>query len=764
MNQEPSILDFIKASIRHGFNQIFHLSTGEIDSEKPESLSGNQIPASRPAAGESTPEGQAGGSHTGAGTEDLLKMGKEGANDRGEEKAAGEAVPNVSNGGFLKNLFSSWRTWLAFGLALAAQLSLQPHQGAARQWETGFILFLLAGLVLVWANIRHEWSIQAWPASAEKSSDDRTFLRSSAAFIAALVFSLITFTVFKGGVFTWLNLVVWFLALLTMFWAFWKPGSHAKGWWSRVKDFASRPKWHIKLDRWALLVLAAFGLAIFFRTFRLTEVPSQMVSDHAEKLLDISRLLAGKTSVFFPNNGGREFFQFYLTAGIILLFKTGLTFMSLKIGTTLAGLVTLYFIYLLGKEIGNSRVGLLAMTFAGIAYWPNVISRFGLRLPMYPLFYAPALYFLILGLRQRNRNMFALSGLFLGLGLNGYTAYRVVPLVILVAIALYLLHKQSRGYRRQAVWGLIALVLISFIVFIPLLRYVIENPQGVIFRSMSRLGTWEQPLPGPAWQIFLDNFRKSLTMFSWDDGNTWPISVPNIPVLDAISSVLFHLGVVLLAIRYIRQKNWTDIFTLVSIPLLMLPSILSLAFPAENPSLSRSAGAIISVFLIVGLALDGLLKLVENMSASAWSKGFAWLVGLALLVGAGAQNYDLVFNQYRELYDASAWNTSEVGQVVRDFTQMEGTVKSEWLVAYPYWVDSRLVMINAGFPTQDDAIMPENLKDTQAVSGAKLFILNIQDNPSVETLKSLYPRGWVTEYQSQYPNKNFLIFFVPPSP
>jgi 4-amino-4-deoxy-L-arabinose transferase-like glycosyltransferase len=763
MNQEPSILDFIKARIRHGFNRIFHSSSGHVDSEKPETLSINHAPGSLSAV-ENIPEERLDGINSGTGTEGLLKMEQEEPHDRGEEKAGADVAPKVPNAGFLKNLFSRWRTWLAFGLALAAQLSLQPRQGAARQWETGFILFVLAGLVLVWANLKHEWSLQAWQTSAEQPSEDRTFLRSSAAFIASLVLSLITFTAFKGGLFTWLNLVVWLLALLTMVWAFWKPGAHAKGWWSRVKDFIFRPRWNIRLDRWALLVLAVFGLAIFFRTYRLTEVPSQMVSDHAEKLLDISRVLAGKTSVFFPNNGGREFFQFYLTAGIILLFKTGLTFMSLKIGTTLAGLATLYFIYLLGKEIGNSRVGLLAMAFAGIAYWPNVISRFGLRLPMYPLFYAPALYFLILGLRRRDRNQFVLSGLFLGLGLNGYSAFRVAPFVILVAIGLYLLHKQSKGYRRQAIWGVFALVLISFVVFIPLLRYMIENPQGVIFRSMSRLGTWEVQLPGPAWQIFLDNFRKSLTMFSWDDGNTWPISVPNIPVLDAISSALFHLGVVLLAIRYIRQKNWTDIFTLISIPLLMLPSILSLAFPAENPSLSRSAGAIIPVFLIIGLAMDGLLKLIESMSASAWNKGLAWLVGLALLVGACAQNYDLVFNQYRELFDASAWNTSEVGQVVRDFTQMEGTVKTEWLVAYPYWVDSRLVMINAGFPTQDDAIMPENLKNTQAEPGAKLFILNTQDNPSLETLRSLYPKGWVTEYQSKYPNKNFLMFLVPPSP
>jgi hypothetical protein len=205
-----------------------------------------------------------------------------------------------------------------------------------------------------------------------------------------------------------------------------------------------------------------------------------------------------------------------------------------------------------------------------------------------------------------------------------------------------------------------------------------------------------------------------------------------------------------------------DIFTLISIPILMMPSILSLALPVENPSMSRSAGAIIPVFLIIGLSLDGLLRLIESMSASSWNKRLAWLVGIFLLVGASVQNYDLVFNQYRKLFDASSLNTSEIGQVVYDFTQMVGTSKTQWLVGFPYWVDSRLVMINAGFPTQNDAIMPPNLQDTQALSGFKMFILKIQDDPSVETLRSLYPQGWVMQYKSKYPDKDFLIFFVPP--
>jgi hypothetical protein len=242
-------------------------------------------------------------------------------------------------------------------------------------------------------------------------------------------------------------------------------------------------------------------------------------------------------------------------------------------------------------------------------------------------------------------------------------------------------------------------------------------------------------------------------MFAWDDGEVWPISVPHRPVLDVVTSVLFHLGVVLLIVRYIRQRHWMDIFTLISIPMLMLPSILSLTFPGENPSLNRSGAAIIPVFLVVGLAFDSLLTALASVSASIWNNRFALATGIFLLAWASLQNYDLVFNQYKKLYDLSSWNTSEMGEVVHNFAGLTGRSDTIWLVGYPHWADSRLVMINAGFPLRDNGILPENLQDT--------LLVNPDDFAGTETLKSLYPDGWVMEYKSKYEAKDFMLFFVP---
>jgi hypothetical protein len=421
--------------------------------------------------------------------------------------------------------------------------------------------------------------------------------------------------------------------------------------------------------------------------------------------------------------------------------------------------------YLIGKELGSKRIGLLAVFFAGIAYWPNVISRFGLRFPLYPLFVAPTLYYLIRGLRTRNRNDFILSGLFLGFGLHGYTPIRILPFVVVIAVGLYLLHSQSKGNRRQAVIWLAILAVVSLIVFLPLARYWLDNPGTFSDRAFSRLGTNASPLPGPILQVFLSNTWNAIRMFNWNDGETWVNSIVYRPALDVVSGALFILGMAMVFIRYIRQRHWLDLFLLLSIPLLELPSILSLAFPNENPVLSRTGAAFVPVFLIVAIALDGLLSGFQARLNRRIGTTLTWVVILFLAGWSSFQNYDLVFHQYADQYSASSWNSSEMGAIIKQFDQVYGTTNSVWIVAYPYWVDTRLPGVWAGIPNRDFAIWPRDFNSTLDVAGTKLFMIKSEDTKDVDALLQLYPHGVLSTFHSatNLEGKNFLILFVPPN-
>ena len=649
-----------------------------------------------------------------------------------------------------------WRSVAAIVLALAAQISLEP--GSDRTWGIGMGLYIISAALAVWGNIQGEWSLPSIP-SVRKRIDD---LQIRWIYLAAgAVLSLLAFLTLGGNRFTSINLLLWISAILMVSLGFWKRDDDpSNSMWKRIVQSSGEQKWNLRVSAWSILLFISAAIIIFFRFYQFASVPPEMVSDHAEKLLDIWDVLNGQLGIFFPRNTGREGFQMYLTAFVIKIFGTGYSFNSLKIGTILAGLATLPFIYLLGKEIANKRAALFAVLFAGIAYWPNVISRVGLRFSIYPLFVAPTLYFLIRGIRQSKRNDFILAGLFLGLGLHGYTPFRIVPFVILAVVGLYLIHAQSKGFRKQTIFFLLMLIVVSLMVFLPLLRYWLENPEMFSYRAFTRLGNIESPLPGPAGLIFLKNLWNAMTMFFWSNGEIWPVSIPHRPALDIVSAALFFLGMILLAVRYIRKRHWLDIFLILSIPLLMLPSILSLAFPSENPTLNRTAGALVPVFLVIGISLEGFVSSFNFKFSGTLNKAVVWAIGILFFLWAGYQNFDLVFNQYQQNYRQSSWNTSEIGGVIRDFTDSIGQQENTFVVAYPHWVDTRLVGINAGFPTRDFAIWPEDFSKTLNSPGSKMFIVKIDDLESLAKLQEIYPDGIVQRFESFDENKDFFQYFV----
>jgi len=408
--------------------------------------------------------------------------------------------------------------------------------------------------------------------------------------------------------------------------------------------------------------------------------------------------------------------------------------------------------------MGGKRAGFFALFLFGIAYWPNVIARIGLRFPLYPMFVAPTLFFLLRGLRTRNRNDILWTGFFLGLGLHGYSPFRFVPFVAVAAFALYLLHAQSKGARKQAFWWLTLIVILSVIVFLPLARYWMENPESFSFRAFSRLGDVETPLPGPAWQIFLSNLWNGVRMFNLDDGEIWVNSIPHRPALDVVTGALFVIGVVFLLVRYVRRRDWRDLFLLAAVPLLLMPSVLSLAFPGENPALNRSGGASVVVVLIAALALDGL---VTGFGSGKRREVLGWGLAGVLLAASSFQNYNLVFNTFDTQFKAGAWNTSEMGMVIRDFRAKYGETDTLWIVPFPYWVDTRLPGVWAGIPNRDFALFKENLADSLTAPFPKLFIYWPEDTEAEVILKSLYPQGTITRYSSKVdPSKDFMIFFA----
>lgn len=685
------------------------------------------------------------------------------------EAEASETGPAKSD--VMRRWFAGFQNvpWLILGVlffALLGQLQFEPPQTL---YPLGIFFYFAALTLTALAFVRRQWSFAQLPESETRRD---SFLIRSLPFVVSLVFSALTFFFMSRDRFTAFNVALWALTLFFHLLAFWVSEPRREKISFNLLAWLSKAEWKFTVTRHGLLVFFVFVLAAFFAFYKLYSIPDNMTSDHAEKLLDVYDISQGQYSIFFPRNTGREPLQFYLV--YLLSHWFGISFLSLKISTGLMGMLSMFYIYKLAEELGGKRIALLAVAFAGIGVWPVLIDRIGLRFAYYPPFTAATMYYFIRGLRQQRRNDFILSGIMLGIGLNGYTPMRIVPFVMVAFFVIYLLHTKDAQARKQALVWFALLAFTAWIFIIPLTRYALEFPAKFNQRAFSRIDLSQ--VAGSAWLIFIQNVWSGLRVFNWYGGTIWTFTITSRAAMDFISGALFLIGVSVVIFRYLRQRNWQDLILLAAVPLLQLPSTLSIAFPQENPALNRMSAAFVPAFIIVAFAVDGMMSSLargaksniqpqEAPATSPLRSAFAAALAFGLFFGALFNNYNLIFDRYVKQFELSNWNTRDMGLLMKDFADKGGSPDQAWVVPYPYWADTRLPLFWAGSIYRgESALQPDRLATTLSLSGAKLFVFNLQDEATMNTLQSLYPNGALTVYQAKVPSKNFYVFRVNATP
>ncbi|MDX1663585.1 MAG: glycosyltransferase family 39 protein [Candidatus Promineifilaceae bacterium] len=684
------------------------------------------------------------------------------------------------------NVWMGWLAILALPLAIALALAGQWLLLEGTRAAGGALLFALSVLLFLGALIRapmpveRSGEVQSLPNGGEasrwvpivRSGAWRLLLASNSAAMALLAYVGFGGNDLMGGLWSWLAALFLFLLAFGQ-----QPSGGFRAWFRRHWGRASR--------RLLLALALIFLVGIFFRTYRLAGVPAEMTSDHAEKLLDVRDVLNGARPLFFPRNTGREMVQFYLTAALIHFTPLTTGHLALKVGTALVGILTLPFVYLLGSELYGRRVGLLALFFFSVAHWHVAITRVGLRFPFTAAFAAPALFFLFRAFRLNRRNDWLLAGLVLGVGLHTYTAMRIVPLLFAVLVLLKVLWDAITAYRekrlapeperseqqarreatalqidfwRNAILGALA----ALLVFLPLLRYWREEPGMFWYRAGSRaLG--EQSLVD-LWTIFWGNVRDALLMFNYRGDVVPANTIPNEPELGLVAAALFVLGVAYLAWRLLAARERRAAYVLLAAFILLLPSILSLAFPEENPSVVRTGGAIPLIMLVVALPLALSWERLRQLPG----RGGRMLAGgllAALLLLSFADNYHWYFVRYDEHILQSSWNTSEMGAVLRDFVAAGGDLGDVYHVAYPHWADTRNIAINAGDITWRNAVLDaEEIWSHVDDPDPKLYLLYPADERARQILNAAYPEGGSWRYDSAREGKDFIVFEAPRRP
>ena len=513
-----------------------------------------------------------------------------------------------------------------------------------------------------------------------------------------------------------------------------------------------------------LLVILAIGAA--FRFAELRELPRDMIFDHPEKLLDVNDVLSGTPSIFFERNTGREPWQFYWTVALIKLFNLYIDYFTLKLGTSLIGWLMLPAVFLLAHEIFGTRTALLATLFAAVASWGVLGARYGLRYPLAPCATAWTMYFLVRGLRRDERNAMIAAGVWLGIGLQGYTAYRFMLPVFVLLVLFWATWQYARRQRpaaaRALVNGGLALVL-ALLVMMPLVRYGTEHADRLFYRANTRLTSLARPIQGSVPLIFLSNVGNVLLMFNYTSDDTWVVNIRFKPAVDIVLAGLIVIGATGALVASVRSRDpWPAVILGAGI-LMLMPSALSIAFPKENPSLVRTSGAIPMIMTICAVAPGMLIEQARQRQTWLRAATIA-LVGL-MAVAIVAINYQRAFVEYRVKYCQNVQNSADISGEMQAFIDAGNPRENVWLVGYDNWVDYRAVGIGIGdFHFQNRVVGPSAATAVDLHGRPALFALNRADNATLVALAKKYPMGSARVVPiADCPEKNFVLMTIPSS-
>jgi Dolichyl-phosphate-mannose-protein mannosyltransferase len=551
--------------------------------------------------------------------------------------------------------------------------------------------------------------------------------------------------------------VVAWLAAVALWLAAWWPSRRPPA--ARAPDASGGRTWAVRLT--FLLIL---GIGAWFHFHELARVPANPVSDHAEEMLDLNDLLHGQTGIYFFRNLGIPPFPHYWDAAFLRVTGLPLRFLSIKAATASFGLLLVPALYVAGNELGGPLLGLAAAAFAAWGKWPVSLARQGQGY----IFSIPIATFVVWALlrwlRRDDRSSMLATGVVLGAGMATYQSFRVVPLVVPLAVLVALADPRRRGRRWRAVGGGALAAATSAVVFLPVLKFAVVGPQREFFwsRVLTRATDVERALAGKRSAIFAGNLWNMAKAFQWEGASTWNILAQYEPFLDVVAGAAMLAGLVL-ALRAALVGGWRWAWLLALLFVLTLPSTLVFAYPNENPSLNRAGTAVPVVFLLVGLPFAWLARGFMRERLALRTAGIAALFAAAAV--SLRQNAEAYFVRLGIAYDAVIEHAVEVAAVLRQYRAQGIPLSQQYLLSTDYWMDARSVGLELGDPAWAEThnIPPPFVPDG-LTARPLVFVYRANDADRLGLLKKLYPEGRGRIFPQSHPDRNFGVYLVPSPP
>lgn len=620
---------------------------------------------------------------------------------------------------------------------------------------------------------------------------DRDFLRSHRYRIGAALLGLLgcglAYQYTAGNHFSLVGFWSWLASIALWAYALAERGDGPADWLRDLARKLRRLSWR---DPLLLLLLAIVLVASIIRLNDLPGVLPELNSDQVEAILSGYEVAEGARPVIFTRDGGREPFHFYAMALLAQVPGLGHSQETFKLITMIWAVLALPCLYWLGwvvigdgsPQLGR-RVGLAMVALAAVGYWHIVLSLVGHRWTMLLAPGALLLIFLVRAIREKRRGEYLKAGLVLGFCLYIYPSARILPLAVVFSVGLAFLFWARGGRARLGILvNLGALALLSFVIFVPLFRFANDQPELFWYRAAKLVldrGPAERSripefLTTAAEQVplLVEEILDSAFMFHWKGDIQLYRGAPHKPVLGTWLGAFFMVGLAAWLGRMLRRRDAFDWALPGLLLILMLPSMLSLAVPEENPSNTRTVASLPIVYLISALPLATLLgSLWESLRRRhiALAGVACGAILLPVLVGGFQISRHRYYDLHREAYLPYSKPHSEFGRVLRELADELG-FGNVAIYSYPHWLDHRAVALEAGEFRWDNASFWYLFHDPSRQQGRfpvnperdLVLFLHPDDKEGRARLRKFFPGGELSDLIVSYqPEDSYYLFRAP---
>ena len=418
-----------------------------------------------------------------------------------------------------------------------------------------------------------------------------------------------------------------------------------------------------------IFLLLLLGFAVRF--WHIETIPAGLWIDEAVNAADaMTANASGEYQWFYPNNYGREGLFINLQAFSLKVF--GNTIPALKLWSAIFGTLAILGTYLLGKELFGRRAPALFAAFSmAFGYWAINFSRIGFRAIMTPALLAFAFFFFFRGLRTEQKRYFLFAGLFVGLGLHGYIASRLVPGIFILLLPFLLLSYQN-FLKRFWKHGL-AFLLGALITAGPMLiHFFWTHPEDFASRSTAVSVFAPEVNQGNLFGTLATTFTLSIQKYNVVGDANWRHNYPPYPLLDPITGVFFLSALIFLSLQLIHLL-WNRLtrgtrdprlvrnsFLLITFLVMLAPEFLTVE---GVPHALRAIGTQIPVFLMVGFAIHWLYRYGER--SLPFSKKLFHTLVLFVLLGAAGINLVKYFHYFASSPDQKSSFTYTQVQIAK---------------------------------------------------------------------------------------------------